>query len=106
MTSARSDEVYYDSPSTSPMPDEPTELTLPELSADDFLRIPDDHFTADTVSIVTGAGSGIGQATSVALASNGPTVAGIDIDEAGLEETVEVAQSLDAEDASFRSKRI
>jgi 3-hydroxybutyrate dehydrogenase len=79
------------------MPDEPTELTLPELSADDFLRIPDDHFTADTVSIVTGAGSGIGQATSVALASNGLTVAGIDIDEAGLEETVEVAQSLDAE---------
>lgn len=74
-----------------------TELTPPELRADDFLRIPDDHFSPDTVAIVTGGGSGIGQATSVALASNGLTVAAVDIDEDGLEETVEVATSLDAE---------
>ena len=73
------------------------ELTSPTLSTDDFLRIPDDHFRANTVAIVTGGGSGIGQATSVALASNGLTVAAVDIDEEGLEETVDVAQSLDAE---------
>ncbi|WP_265108550.1 SDR family oxidoreductase [Halosolutus halophilus] len=73
------------------------ELQPPELSADDFLRIPDDHFTADTVAIVTGGGSGIGQATSVALATNGLTVAAVDIDEEGLEETVDVAASIDAD---------
>ena len=74
-----------------------TELTPPELSADDFLRIPDDRFTADTVAIVTGGGSGIGQATSVALATNGLTVAAVDIDEEGLEETVDVATAMDAD---------
>lgn len=79
------------------MPNDTAELTPPELTADDFLRVPDDRFTADTVAIVTGGGSGIGRATSVALASNGLTVAAVDIDEDGLEETVEVATSLDAE---------
>ncbi|TYL36294.1 D-beta-hydroxybutyrate dehydrogenase [Natronococcus pandeyae] len=79
------------------MPNDTTELTPPELTADDFLRVPDDRFTADTVAIVTGGGSGIGRATSVALASNGLTVAAVDIDEDGLDETVDVAQSLDAE---------
>ena len=79
------------------MSNEQSELMPPELTTDDFLRIPYDHFISDTVAIVTGGGSGIGQATSVALASNGLTVAAVDIDEDGLEETVEVATSLDAE---------
>ncbi|ELY46507.1 SDR family NAD(P)-dependent oxidoreductase (plasmid) [Natronorubrum bangense] len=74
-----------------------TELTPPEVTADDVLRVPDDHFTTDTVAIVTGGGSGIGQATSVALAINGLTVAAVDIDAEGLEETVDVATALDAE---------
>ncbi|MFA9427757.1 SDR family oxidoreductase [Natronorubrum sp. A-ect3] len=74
-----------------------TELTPPEVTADDVLRVPDDHFTTDTVAIVTGGGSGIGQATSVALAINGLTVAAVDIDAEGLEETVDVAMALDAE---------
>lgn len=72
-------------------------LTQPELSADDFFRIPDDHFTANTVAIVTGGASGIGQATSVALATNGLIVAAVDIDEDGLEETVDVATSVGAD---------
>ncbi|WP_090620721.1 SDR family oxidoreductase [Natrinema salaciae] len=74
-----------------------TELTPPELSPDDFVRIPDDRFTADTVAIVTGGGSGIGQATSIALASNGLTVAAVDIDEQGLAETADMAASFDAD---------
>ncbi|SIS13546.1 SDR family oxidoreductase [Natronorubrum thiooxidans] len=74
-----------------------TELTPPEFTVDDVLRIPDDRFTPDTVAVVTGGGSGIGQATSVALALNGLTVAAVDIDEEGLEETVDVATALDAE---------
>jgi 3-hydroxybutyrate dehydrogenase len=73
-----------------------TELTSPELTADDVLRVPDDRFTTDTVAIVTGAGSGIGRATAVALASNGLTVAALDIDEEGLDDSVDVAESVDA----------
>lgn len=42
---------------------------------------------AGKVAVVTGAGSGIGQATSVRLASEGAVVVGSDINAAGLEET-------------------
>ncbi|WP_293027275.1 SDR family oxidoreductase [Natronococcus sp.] len=79
------------------MSDEATDLVPPELTAEDVLRVPDDRFTTDTVAIVTGAGSGIGRATAVALASNELTVAALDIDEDGLDETVDVAGSVDAE---------
>ncbi len=70
------------------------ELTAPELTADDLLVLEDPRFGPDTVAVVTGAASGIGRATAVALAANGLTVVGADVDEAGLDGTVEIADDL------------
>ncbi|MFA9428057.1 SDR family oxidoreductase [Natronorubrum sp. A-ect3] len=73
------------------------ELEPPELTADDLLVLEDLAFTPDTVAIVTGAASGIGEALAVALAVNGLTVVGADIDGAGLEETAATVESFDPE---------
>lgn len=78
------------------MSSEQFELTEPELTADDLLVLEDPYFTPDSVAVVTGAASGIGQATAVGLARNGLTVVGADIDEVGLEETVDLAAAVSA----------
>ncbi|PSP85080.1 D-beta-hydroxybutyrate dehydrogenase [Halobacteriales archaeon QS_1_68_17] len=72
------------------------DLSQPELTADDLLVLDDERFDPETVAVVTGAASGIGQATAVALAANGLTVVGGDVDESGLDETVAVAADVDA----------
>jgi 3-hydroxybutyrate dehydrogenase len=74
--------------------DDEFELTAPELTADDFLVLDDPRFTDGTVAVVTGAASGIGRATAVALAANGLTVAGADVDEDGLEKTSRIADDV------------
>ncbi|MGM0388999.1 MAG: SDR family oxidoreductase [Natrinema limicola] len=71
------------------------DLTEPTLMTDDLLVLEDPHFGPETTAVVTGAASGIGQATAVALAANGLTIVGVDIDEDGLEETTELAERLD-----------
>jgi 3-hydroxybutyrate dehydrogenase len=71
-------------------------LTAPELTREDLLVLDDPHFHDDTVALVTGAASGIGQATAVALAANGLTVVGADIDEDGLAETAAIVGEFDA----------
>ena len=77
------------------MADSETELSAPELSEGDFLRIDDPHFSTDTVAVVTGAASGIGRATAVGLTANGLTVIGADIDADGLDETADIAEAFD-----------
>ncbi len=72
------------------------ELTEPELTADDLLVLEDPRFGPETVAVVTGAASGIGRATAVALAANGLTVVGADVNENGLEETVTLAADVGA----------
>jgi len=76
-------------------PDE-FDLTEPELTADDLLVLDDPRFGPDTVAVVTGAASGIGRATAVALAANGLTVVGGDVDEAGLADTADLAADVGA----------
>lgn len=69
----------------------------PTLERGDVHEIDDDRFTPDSVAFVTGAASGIGRATAVALAVNGLTVAATDVDKEGLEETEAKTVELDAE---------
>jgi 3-hydroxybutyrate dehydrogenase len=76
-----------------------TDLTPPETTREDVLLVPDDRFTPESVALVTGAASGIGRATTIALALNGLTVAATDVDEAGLTETCDLAAEMDADGA-------
>ncbi|WP_181685314.1 SDR family oxidoreductase [Halorhabdus salina] len=71
------------------------DLNAPELTPEDLLVLEDPRFDADSVALVTGAASGIGQATAVALAANGLTVVGADVDEAGLAETGDLIADFD-----------
>ena len=77
-------------------PDEES-LSPPPITEDRVLRLDDDNFSSDTVAVVTGAASGIGRATAIALAVNGLTVVGLDVDEDGLDGTIETVESLDAD---------
>lgn len=72
-----------------------TTVEPPTLTADDLLVLDTDAFPDEAVAIVTGAGSGIGRATALALLANGVTVAGVDIDEEGMAETADRAASFD-----------
>jgi 3-hydroxybutyrate dehydrogenase len=69
----------------------------PTLERADVQTVDDERSARETVALVTGAASGIGRATAVALAVNGLTVAGVDVDEDGLAETGGIAADLGAD---------
>ncbi|MFB6222152.1 MAG: SDR family oxidoreductase [Haloarcula sp.] len=73
------------------------DLSAPELTPDDLLVLDDPYYTADTVALVTGAASGIGRATAVALAENGLTVVGADVDTEGLDETADLVETFESD---------
>ncbi|MFC6826683.1 SDR family NAD(P)-dependent oxidoreductase [Halopelagius fulvigenes] len=56
-----------------------------DFGADDVLVLKDDRFGPESVCLVTGAASGIGRATAAAMAMNGLTVVGTDVDGDGLD---------------------
>jgi 3-hydroxybutyrate dehydrogenase len=70
------------------------ELQEPLIRREEVLVIPDPYFNARNVAIVTGAASGVGRATAIALAVNGLTVVGLDLDENRGRETGEMAKAV------------
>jgi 3-hydroxybutyrate dehydrogenase len=69
-------------------------LAVDPITDDDLLFVDDATFAPENVCIVTGAASGIGQATALAAAANGLTVLATDVDEDGLAETAAKADDL------------
>ncbi len=65
-----------------------------EITTDDLLVLDDPGYDPENVALVTGAASGIGRATALALAANGLTVVGTDLDEEGLDGAAERAAEL------------
>lgn len=65
-----------------------------EITRDDLLSVDDPAFRPEHVAVVTGAANGIGRATALALAHNGLTVVGTDVDEDGLDEVAARADDL------------
>lgn len=75
-------------------PAETEDISPPEFTTEDALVVDDDRFNSDNVALVTGAASGIGRAAALVLAENGLTVVGTDVDEEGLADTAEKAESV------------
>jgi 3-hydroxybutyrate dehydrogenase len=72
------------------------DLQEPKIQKEEILAVKDKYFHPGNVAIVTGAASGIGRATAIALSVNGLTVVGVDVDEKGGQGTVEQAKELGA----------
>lgn len=70
------------------------DLQEPVIHKEEILVVKDKSFNPQNVAIVTGGASGVGRATAIALAVNGLTVVGTDINENGGRETVEMARGL------------
>lgn len=70
------------------------DLQEPKIQKEEILVVKDKYFQAKNIAIVTGAASGIGRATAIALGVNGVTVVGTDIDEKGGQQTTKLAKGL------------
>ena len=73
------------------------DLQEPKIQKDEILVVKDKYFHPKNVAIVTGAASGVGRATAIALATNGLTVIGTDVMEEGGKETTKMAENLGGE---------
>ena len=69
----------------------------PKIRKDEILIVKDKYFHRKNVALVTGAASGVGRATAIALAVNGLAVVGTDVMEEGGKETVKIAEQLGGE---------
>jgi 3-hydroxybutyrate dehydrogenase len=73
------------------------DLQEPKIQKEEILVVKDKYFNPKNVAIVTGAASGVGRATAIALGVNGLTVIGTDINEEGGKETTKMAEALGGE---------
>ncbi len=73
------------------------QMSPPDVTWDRIHTVDDGSFTARNVCLVTGAASGIGRAIALVAAANGLTVAATDLEEGGLDGTVERADELGVE---------
>jgi len=70
------------------------DLREPVIHKEEILVLQDKYFNSQNVALVTGAASGVGRATAIALAVNGLTVLGTDVNEKGGKDTVEIVKDL------------
>jgi 3-hydroxybutyrate dehydrogenase len=70
------------------------DLQEPKIRKEEILVVKDKYFNSKNVAIVTGAASGVGRATAIALGVNGLTVIGADVNEEGGKETIKMAEAL------------
>lgn len=70
------------------------DLQEPKIQKEEILVIQDKYFNPKNVAIVTGAASGVGRATAIALGVNGLTVIGADTNVEGGKDTAKVAEAL------------
>jgi 3-hydroxybutyrate dehydrogenase len=73
------------------------DIKEPKIKKEEILVVKDKYFHNKNVAIVTGASSGVGRATAIALAVNGLTVVGTDVAAQGGKETTEMAKELGGE---------
>lgn len=73
------------------------DIREPKIKKEEILVVKDKYFHNKNVAIVTGASSGVGRATAIALAVNGLTVVGTDVAVQGGKETAKMAEELGGE---------
>ncbi|MEM3112595.1 MAG: SDR family oxidoreductase [Candidatus Anstonellales archaeon] len=73
------------------------DISEPKIQKEEILIVKDKYFHPKNIAIVTGAASGVGRATAIALSVNGLTVVGTDINEVGGQETIRMAESFGGE---------
>ncbi|MFO8164983.1 MAG: SDR family oxidoreductase [Thermodesulfobacteriota bacterium] len=70
------------------------EIKEPEIKHEDILILKDENFNPDNVCIVSGAGTGIGRATAIAVAANKLMTVGLDVNEEEGKKTQQMAREM------------
>lgn len=73
------------------------DIQEPQITKDQILILEDETFNPGNVCLVTGAGTGIGRALSIAAAANRLTVVGLDVNEMEAEKTRAMAKAMGGE---------